>query len=332
MSTKQKNKLGKFLKAYAFGFILILLVIVFGLTLPNFFTSSNIMDILRSASIAALIALGFTCVLVVNEFDLSVAATAGLSSMVVCILMVLAEFPAPLAIVISLLIGMGIGAINAFLTIILKISSLLGTLGMLFLIQGIELTTAGGQSIHSHMYISTPDGMVTAPGAISDAFNFIGQGYLSVVPIPVIIMLVVAILLAIFLHYTTTGRFMYATGSNKGAARACGIKTRKIILLAFLLSGLLASLGGIVLAARLGMGQVLAGQAFFLPSVAAAFIGTTVGTSGKPNPIGTLIGAITIAVILNGLTMLNVPYTAQDIFIGVVLLVALVIGNLGAKK
>ncbi|MEH7474509.1 ABC transporter permease, partial [Priestia megaterium] len=152
------------------------------------------------------------------------------------------------------------------------------------------------------------------------------------IPVPVIIMLLTVLLVHIVFSYTKFGRFFYVTGGNIEAARLSGVPVNRYRMYAYMFSGLLAGIGGVVLAARIGVGEVNAGSPFLMDAVAATYIGFSVFGAGKPNVFGTLIGSILIGVLLNGLTMLNVPYYMQDIIKGAVLAGALALTYYRSKQ
>lgn len=300
--------------------LLWLLLFFFSFVNPNFFTYDNIADILRSISITTLVAIGVTFSLIVDGFDLSVGSTVSLTTVITASLMVWYNMPLLLVIIIPILIGALVGLINAFLIVKVRIPDLLATLGMLYIINGLHKTYTQGFSLYNNMPM--PDG-TTAPGALSQSFLQIGQGKLAGVPIPVIIMLVAVAVVHIFLNYTRGGRLLYITGGNQEAARLSGIPVYRVRTVAYVLAGVFAALAGILFTARVGSGQMDAGAPLLMESVAAAFVGFSVFGAGKPNVIGTFFGAVLIGVLLNGLTMLNLPYYAFDIVKGIVLVFAL---------
>lgn len=317
----KKIDLFKFL--YKYGTIIVILgsVIYFSLTLDNFMNFNNITNIFRSVSIVALIALAITLSLTIDGFDLSVGATAGFSSVIAAKIMVIWEMGPTYAIIVPLIVGVIVGCVNAFLIIKIGISDMLTTLSMMFVLTGISITFQNGSAIYNYMPLPNNGGM--APGTMHESFLFIGQGKIMNIPVPVIIMLVVVLFVHIFLNYTKYGRFLYMTGGNEEAAKLSGIPTNKYKLLAYILSGFIAALGGLVLGSRLGSGEVNAGASYLMDSVAAAFIGFSVLGIGKPNAFGTLVGALLMGVLLNGLIMMDFPYYSQDIVKGIVLILAL---------
>jgi simple sugar transport system permease protein len=309
---------------YKYGTVLVTVIAIlyFSISLPNFLNFNNLMNILRAVSIVSLLAIGVTLSLTVNGFDLSVAAVAGLSAVIAAKFMVIYELGTVIAIIVPLLVGIIVGLINAFLIVKIKISDMLTTLSMMFIITGISITYVGGSAIYNYMPLPNNQGI--APGLMKEAFIYIGQGRLfGYIPIPVIIMLVMGVLVHIFLNKTKYGRYLYMTGGNREAAMLSGVPVNKYRVLAYVLSAFFAALGGVVLVARLGSGEVNAGGPYLMDSVAAAYIGFSVLGVGKPNAFGTLVGSVLMGVLLNGLVMMDFPYYAQDIVKGLVLVIAL---------
>nr|WP_245209902.1 ABC transporter permease [Serratia sp. PL17] len=293
------------------------LIALFGLASDNFLDPNNIINILRSIAIVTVIAIGVSISLSVGGFDLSVGSTASLANALVVSLFVWYGFGTTGAIVLTLLICTLVGLFNAFLIVVLKIPDMLATLASLFVIQGVAMTYSYGGSITQNMLLPNGD---MAEGLIPDIFSSLGQ-----VPVIVLIMLAVTIVVQLFLSLTKHGRRMYAIGGNPEAARLSGIRTVRYRVAAYVISALLASLGGILLASRIGSSQVNAGGGYLMDAVAAAYIGFSLAGSGKPNALGTLVGAVILGVLQNGLVMLSVPYYAMDIIKGLVLALALAI-------
>lgn len=316
-----KKTLTHFSIRYGFLIIMVLLFIFFSITRPVFLTPSNLLSILLGLTIYAILALGETFPLIVNGMDLSIGAIASLSVMVSSYCMVILELKGYYAIIICLLMGATIGLINGLLIVKLKIPDLLTTLGMMFLVQGLQLIPSAGRSIGNGM--SLPNGE-TAKGVFDEGFKFLGQGRLfNIIPIPVAFMFIIAVIVFIVLSLTRYGRIFYAIGGNSEAARLVGVNIYKYRILAYIISGFVASFAGIVLAARVGRGDVSSGGTLLMDAIASALIGYAVLGAQKPNPFGTIVGAIFIGMLINGLTMLNVPYYTQDFIKGCVLVTAL---------
>ncbi|EKN5068774.1 ABC transporter permease [Yersinia enterocolitica] len=300
------------------------LIALFGLASDNFLDPNNIINILRSIAIVTVIAIGVSISLSIGGFDLSVGSTASLANAIVVSLFVWYGFGTTGAIILTLLICTLVGLFNAFLIVVLKIPDMLATLASLFVIQGVAMTYSYGGSITQNMLLPSGD---MAEGVIPEMFSALGQ-----VPVIVLIMLAVTIVVQLYLSLTKHGRRMYAIGGNPEAARLAGIRTVRYRVLAYVLSSLLAALGGILLASRIGSSQVNAGGGYLMDAVAAAYIGFSLAGSGKPNAFGTLIGAVILGVLQNGLVMLSVPYYAMDIIKGLVLAMALALTYIHQKR
>lgn len=319
-----RHQLFDFLYKWGMLLTVVALIALFGLASDNFLDPNNIINILRSIAIVTVIAIGVSISLSIGGFDLSVGSTASLANAIVVSLFVWYGFGTTGAIILTLLICTLVGLFNAFLIAVLKIPDMLATLASLFVIQGVAMTYSYGGSITQNMLLPSGD---MAEGVIPEIFSALGQ-----VPVIVLIMLAVTIVVQLYLSLTKHGRRMYAIGGNPEAARLAGIRTARYRVLAYVLSSLLAALGGILLASRIGSSQVNAGGGYLMDAVAAAYIGFSLAGSGKPNAFGTLIGAIILGVLQNGLVMLSVPYYAMDIIKGLVLALALALTYIHQKR
>jgi len=310
--------------SYKYGALVIIaaVIAVFSIVNENFLSYDNMTDILRSISIVTFVAIGVTFSQIVDGFDLSVGSTVSLTTVVVASMMVWYQLPLIVVLTVPLLIGAAIGLLNALLIVKVRIPDLLATLAVMYIIGGVHKTYTKGFSIYNNMQMQ--DG-TKAPGKFTESFLWIGQGKLFGLPVPVLLMIVAVIAVHVFLTYTRWGRQLYVTGGNQEAARLSGIPVSRVRTIAYVLSGIFAAIGGILFAARVGSGQIDAGAPLLMESVAAVFVGFSVFGAGKPNVIGTFFGAVLIGVLLNGLTMLNLPYYAFDIIKGTVLVLALAI-------
>ncbi|QUG43610.1 ABC transporter permease [Psychrobacillus sp. INOP01] len=329
----KKNKLKESGTNFLFKFgaiaLLISIIIYFSSISEAFFTYANFTDILRSISIVTLLALGVTFTLVVGGFDLSVGSTMSLSTVVTASLMVWYEMPLWLVLIVPILVGVLVGLVNSFLIVIIGIPDLLATLSTMYIVAGFHRTYTEGYSIYNNMPLTSGG---TAPGKFSEAFLWIGQGRLLGLPVPVWIMLILVVVAYIVLNHTRWGRILYMTGGNEEAATLSGVNTRKVKFIAYIISGIFASLAGVLFTARVGSGQIDAGTPLLMEAVAAVFVGYSVLGIGKPNALGTFFGAAVIGILLNGLTILNLPYYAFDIIKGTVLVLALAVTYVYAKK
>jgi len=296
--------------------------VYFAVSEPAFRSVDNIISILQSVSTVGIIALGVTVSMVVGGFDLSIGANAGFTVMLCAIGLVLCAWPTVAVVPIALAAGLLIGALNGLLIVRLKVPDLLATLGMLFVLQGLQLLPSRGQSISTGVVLGEKE----YTGIFTDAFLYIGRGKLfGEIPFPIVIFAVVAVVLWVVLDRTRWGRQLYAIGGNPEAARLAGVRVDRLRIAAYVVSGGLAALGGIILAARIGEGDVGAGSPFLLDAVAAALVGYAVLAVNRPNILGTTIGAVFLGIMLNGLTIKNFPYYTQDFVKGVVLMVALLL-------
>jgi simple sugar transport system permease protein len=310
-----------FIIKYGLLGILALMIVVFWRLEPAFANARNMFSILQAVSVTALLALGVTVTLAIAGFDLSIGSTAAMSLMASSYAMVILNQGTVVAVVACLLLGLLIGYLNGVLIVYGRIPDLLATLGMMFLLLGLQLIPTGGRSIAKGMTLG--DG-VPATGSFTDAFLALGRYHVfNLIPLPVIVTIVAAIILWVFMERSRFGRVLYAIGGNERATRLAGAPVERYKIAAYMISGLFASIGGILLSARIGRGDVTSGSSLLLDSVAAALIGYAVLGAKKPNVFGTAIGAVFVGVLLNGLTMLNAPYYAQDFVKGLVLVFAL---------
>jgi simple sugar transport system permease protein len=309
------------MRRYAIFLILAALIVLFNSAEPAFLRVNNLFSVLQSVAVVALLAIGVTVTLAVDGFDLSVGSIASFTLMLSSYAMVVLQFGAVETVALALVVGASIGLINGLLIIGLRIPDLLATLGMMFLLAGLQLIPSAGRSIT--VGLNLPDGSVAA-GSFDPAFLAIGRYKLwDVVPLPVILVFVLALAFWILMERTRWGRVFYAVGGNETAAHLAGAPVKAYRLAAYIISGTLASLGGVFEAARVGRGDVFAGSSLLLDSVAAALIGFAVLDRRRANVIGAVTGAIFVGILLNGLTMLNVPYYTQDFVKGIVLVGAL---------
>lgn len=313
--------LGSFLRAGAVFILLGLTMIGFTIAQPAFVNIGNLMSILQAVSVVAILGAGVTVTLAVGGFDLSIGAVAASSVMAASYAMIVWHLDVFATVPLVLAFGATVGLVNALLIVRLRVPDLLATLAMMFLLSGLQLIPTAGRSISAGLVL--PDGS-KATGAYDPAFLLIGRYSLfATLPVSVVLMAIVAIVLFVLTERTRIGRLLFATGGNEVATRLAGASTTRLKTLAYVISGTLASLGGIVIAARVGRGDVSSGGSLLMDSVAAALIGFAVLNLRRPNVLGTIAGAVFVGVLLNGLTMLNAPYYTQDFVKGAVLVGAL---------
>nr|WP_246748707.1 ABC transporter permease [Rhizobium setariae] len=302
------------------------MVVYFSIAADGFASPQSAVFIFQSVAITGILALGVTATLVVGGFDLSIGSVATTAMMASAYVMVVMGGDAITATVVCIAIGVLVGLINGVLIVYMRVPDLLATLGMMFLLVGLQRIPTEGRSIATGM--SMPDGSI-ANGTFSPGFLALGRHRFdfilpNLLPVSVVVLLVLAVLIWFFLQYTRFGRMMYAVGSNERAAQLAGAPVNAYKIGAYVISGVFASIGGILMAARLGRGDIASGNNLLLDAVAAALIGFAVLGAAKPNAFGTAVGALFVGILLQGLTMMNAPYYTQDFVKGAVLVVALV--------
>lgn len=315
-----------------YGFIAVTIGLFswFAITEETFRQPSTLFSMLKFTSVVAIVGLGVTFTMVVGGLDLSVGSIAGLGVTVSAMMMVIYNLTGIFSGIMVLVAGAVVGALNAVLIVWMKIPDLLATLGMMFIVMGLKLLPVDGQSVSSKMILR--DGTV-APGKFTDGFLQIDRLKIWEIPFPVILWLVLTTIAWYLLTRTKYGRIMYAVGANPEAAKLSGIKIEWYRASAYVISGLFAATGGMILSSRIGQGDISAGNSLLLDAVAVALVGTSVLGAGKPNAWGTALGALLIGIVITGLTIKGFPYYAQDISKGLVLLLALVFSfTLSRKK
>lgn len=294
---------------------LALIVIVLSVTTENFLTVSNIFNVFRQISINALIAFGMTFVILTGGIDLSVGSILALSSAVTAGLMT-GGMDTSLAVLVGLLAGAVMGAINGVIVAKGKVAPFIATLATMTIFRGLTLVYTEGKPITG----------------LNEDFGMLGKGFFLEIPMPVIWMLISFAILYFILRHTTFGRHVYALGSNEEATRLSGISTSRVKVMVYSISGLFAALSGIILTSRLNSAQPTAGTSYELDAIAAVVLGGTSLSGGNGWIVGTLIGAMIIGVLDNGLNLLNVSSFYQAVVKGAVILLAVLIDRSKAKK
>ena len=306
---------------YGFFVLLVALALFFYAAQPAFLSLRSFVFVFQSVAITAILALGVTGTLVVGGFDLSIGSVAASSMMAASYAMVIWGWGTTETVLLCIGFGLLAGLLNGLIIVYGRVPDLLATLGTMFLLLGLQLVPTAGRSIARGM--SLPDGS-TATGSFDQSFLALGRSRLfDVLPVSVVVMLALAAAIFVFLEFTRWGRVMYAIGSNEQASRLAGAPVARYKIAAYMISGAFAAIGGILLAARVGRGDVSSGNNLLLDAVAAALIGFAVLGAAKPNAFGTLIGALFVGMLLQGLTMMNAPYYTQDAVKGGVLVFAL---------
>ncbi|WP_266366169.1 ABC transporter permease [Tellurirhabdus rosea] len=294
-----------------YGIFLAFLIICVGLAVvaPRFLTVSNWVIIITQVSINALLAFGVTFVILTGGIDLSLGSMVAVAGVTAALFAHPDDYPLLVPLAAGLLTGIGFGAFNGFLITRSKVPPFIVTLGTMTIGRGLALILSKGRPVSN----------------LSDSFNFIGGGAVLGIPVPILILAVAFAASWVLLRKTVLGRYMYAVGGNEAAARASGIDVGRVKLWVYTLCGGLAGLAGIVLTARITTGQPNAGVGFELDAIAAAIIGGTSTAGGSGTITGTLIGALLIGVISNGLDLLNVSSYYQQVVMGAIIIAAVVL-------
>lgn len=329
----EKSTLTYWLVRYGVLVMALAMTVYFCIAIPGFASIDTASSIMQAQAVAAIAALGMTLAAIVGDLDLSVGATAGLAVTVAAMVMIRYNLTGATAVVLCLLAGLIVGAINAVLIVVLKVPELLATLGVMFTIQGLKKWVVDGQTLTTGMTLPSGEKM---PGKFDDFFNWIDGGRIFGIPFSVWLFILLAIAMWFFLERTRYGRVFYAVGGNPEAARLAGARVDRFRFAAYAISGLMAGVAGIILASRLRQGDVTAGDSVLLDSVAMTLIGFAVLGAKKPNAFGTVIGALFIGILLQGLTRAGFSYYTQDLIKGLVLLVSLILSfslsRAGKKK
>jgi ribose transport system permease protein/inositol transport system permease protein len=307
----------------------LLLIFTFALLHPNFLHPLNVMNVLRQVSISGLIAIGMTFVILTAGIDLSVGSLVALCGLVGAYVAkgglesrfavggaVEAGNPAIFALIAAVTVGMAAGALQGLAITRLRVPPFVVTLGGLTAFRGAALLFSGGGPISGF----APD------------FTWWGQGRIATVPVPVIIFVVAAVLAHLVLKHTRYGLHVYAVGGNAAAAETNGVNTRRIILSVYVVVGFFCGLASFLLAARLSSAEAVAGLGLELDVIAAVVIGGTSLFGGIGSIFGTVVGALLIGVLRNGLVLLNVSSFVQQIVIGLVLVAAVAFDQYAAAR
>ncbi|WP_236630852.1 ABC transporter permease [Bifidobacterium aemilianum] len=280
---------------------LVILCLVLAFATPAFLTANNILNVGIQAATVAILAFGQTFVIVAAGIDLSVGSVAAVSSMIVAYTGASMGLPAWMTIIVGILAGAVFGGLSGLANAYLKLPSFIATLAMMSVARGLTLVISDGRPI-------TTSGLV----------NFFGSN-LAGIPVPIMMMVIMGIIAAVILNLTSAGRSMYAVGGNMEASRLSGISVHKTQIMVFVLSGVFAAVAGLVIAGRLHSAQPQAATGYEMDAIASVVIGGASLSGGKGRISGTFVGAILLAVIRNGLNILNVSSFWQQVVIGLVI-------------
>ena len=289
---------------------LIILIIIVTVLNPSFLDPLNILNLLRQVAINALIAFGMTFVILTGGIDLSVGSILALSSALMANLMLSGLDPI-LAIIVGCLLGGVMGMVNGLMITKGKMAPFIATLATMTIFRGLTLVYTNGNPI-----TGLGDSMM---------FQLFGRGYFLGIPVPAITMIIVFVVLWVVLHKTPFGRKTYAIGGNEKASIISGIKVARVKIMIYSLIGMLSALAGAILTSRLNSAQPTAGTSYELDAIAAVVLGGTSLTGGRGRIVGTLIGALIIGILNNGLNLLGVSSFYQMVVKGIVIAIAVLI-------
>ena len=297
--------------------VLVILCVVVALATDKFLTPSNIISVLRQISINTYIALGMTLIIILGHIDLAVGAIVAMSGTLTVGFVVNQGLPIGVAIAAGIIIGVVAGLIDGMVVSKFRVPAFIITMAMMNVCNGIAYVYSGGQSTR-----------------ITDKFFIaIGTGYLfNIIPLPVVYMVILIIVFSFLLSKTKFGTYVYAIGGNRNAAQFSGIKIFKAEVLAYVISGLLASVTGIMLSARMYSALPTVGQGFEMDAIAAVVLGGTSFTGGSGSIGGTMIGVLIIGVLNNGMNLLQIPFYYQLLLKGVVIVFAVYLDTMKKRK
>lgn len=304
--------------SYGLVILMVGLIVVFSALLPTTFpTLLNVRSILSDKAIIALLSLAAMIPMVAGRIDLTVGYGIVLWHILAISLQTLYGLPWPMAVAIVLALGVITGALNGLLVEVARIDSFIATLGTGTILYALALWHTGGRQM---------------VGALPDAFYALNGTFVLGLPITAFYVLAITVTLWIVLEYTPIGRYLYAIGANQRAAELNGIPTRKFVIGAFVSSGALTALAGVLLASKLRIGQASVGLEFLLPALVGAFLGSTTIKPGRVNVWGTIVGVMILAVGISGIQQFGGSFWVEPLFNGATLLIAIGIAGYAQRK
>ncbi|MEG0269173.1 MAG: ABC transporter permease [Clostridia bacterium] len=323
---KKSKKAFRFLLDWAAIITLGLCFIIFtAVKGSSFMSANNMVNILRAMSITTVFGIAATVTMAPDGFDMSACTLASCSAYIFVSMYLWYGLPLWLSIVVCIIVTLIMYQLTMFLVLVCKIPDMLATCALMFVHQGLGQWYIGGGAVSTGMRL--PSGAAPARTQLSESFSAIGRA-----PWIIIIMLVCVLVAYIFLEHTKHGRFIYAMGGNKQAAKLSGINVKKYRYLAGMITAVFIAIGGILVASRGSSAQVMCCDNYFMQSLAAVFVGRSVGGAEKPNALGTLVGAMLVSTLENGLTICAVSYYVLPAVKGLVLALALIAAYASKKE
>ncbi len=306
--------------APTYGLVILMfgLIVLFSILLPNTFpTALNVRAILSDKAIIALLSLAAMIPMVAGRIDLTVGYGIVLWHILAISLQTSYGLPFPIAVAIVLILGVITGALNGFLVEVARIDSFIATLGTGTILYALALWHTGGRQM---------------VGVLPDGFYALSGTFVFGLPITAYYVVIITFALWIVLEYTPIGRYLYAIGANQRAAELNGIPTRKFVVGAFVTSGMLTALTGVLLASKLRIGQASVGLEYLLPALVGAFLGSTTIKPGRVNVWGTIVGVMILAVGISGIQQFGGSFWVEPMFNGLTLLIAIGIAGYAQRK
>ncbi|MDR2343813.1 MAG: ABC transporter permease [Spirochaetaceae bacterium] len=301
------------IKMLTIALVLLILIIIAASVSPNFLTAYNLQSVVRDLSFVMIITIGQSCLLMLGELDLSVGKIASLSGVIGGILMLHGQVPPYIALFISLSCGIFLGVINGMLITKLRLNAMIVTIATQGVFAGITLVITKGRAIVG----------------IPESIHYLGRGMIFGIPVPFIIACVFLLVMLFVTRKTPFGRYIYAIGNNKEAAKILGINVDAVRITVYAIMGFLCAAAGLLMIARLGNSQPAIGDVWVMNSIAASVIGGVALTGGVGNPLGAVLGACILSIIQNMIVLFNVNTYWQTAVSGIVVLIAISIDSLG---
>jgi ribose transport system permease protein len=315
------HRIRRSIPTYGLVYLTVLLILVFSVLLPDTFpTFLNFKLVANGKAVLAILALAVTIPMAAGKIDVSIGYAVGLYHILVLVLMIRYGVPWPVAAGAILVLSVVVGLLNGMLVELAQVDAFVATLGTGTLLYAASLFVSEGKQI------------VDTQKAIPTDFFTLARWDILGVPGPFIMVLAITVIMWIAFEYTPIGRYLYASGANPRAAELNGIPRRKYVYGSFVMSGFLAGIAAVTLAARLGVGQANIGLDFLLPALVAAFLGSTTIKPGRVNPWGTFIGVVILAIGISGIEQIGTSFFVEPLFNGLTLIVAISIASYAGRR
>lgn len=311
-----RDKTKELYNKYGILLILVLMVVVVSVLTPNFLTPKNLINVVRQISFIAIMAFGSTFVIITGGIDLSAGSIVGMVSVFTAAFAHPGEYPLIVPVMIGILTGLACGCVNGFLIARMDIPPFIATLGLMTSGRGVALLFSNGRPIND----------------LSDSYLFLGAGYILGIPVPIVILIILAVVMYLLLNNTPFGRHVMAIGGNEQAARISGINVVAVKLGVYAIAGVLSAVAGILMSARISSGQPNLGVGYEMDAVASSVIGGVSLSGGIGTIWGTVCGALVIGIINNGMDLLGINTYWQQIVKGMIIVVAVLLDCLKNRK